>query len=677
MWGAVVLLGFVIGVHAGRRGRPGPGLVTEALEQDSVAEAPPLAPSGTASSEERTPVPFEVAPVVERALRETGSGEWVLRGRVRDHEGRPIVGALVWAEGGQQVATSDDLGAFEVRAPAGIGEGEGEILLTTAEGFAAHRTLFVTGRTETIVLSRGSPFRARLLREGSEEPLAVRRLEVRAIWAGSKWFPTTDAGGRFSLWTTPGDLLEIRIPLAGSAPWSTEVAVLEDRDELDLYVPVATTRVTVLVTDHSTGAAIPRAEVSILGSTLGSTDLDGELEYEAFPEQADTLTFRAAGFCDAQIRREPGQDLVTIRLAPGARLFGVVLEEDGRPVPAARVQLSSIAPFGPSTHDVPDGLLGRTQVTSTDEHGAFSIGGLGTRRGVFSARLRVLAEGHAVAETEFSMTNGEERGPVTVTLVKGGGIRGRVTTGDEPAQASVFVKGAGAHEVHTDDDGFFVLEGLAAGPHEVVAYLDAFTHATASASVFVEPGVHVPCELRLHITLGALEGYVLTEGGRPVGDARILCLARGFHEDDPLELEARTEPSGRYRLDLPVSIDGVECRYDLFLLRWDGDGFRKDAPAEAQADLIVSDSARVRVCPVAAGTGQRLGTLGGVSLVWRTTGSKRHCWGQREVGAGVVEYEVPPGPATLELVAGSLRSEGLEIEASAGGELDLGLVPLR
>lgn len=649
---------------AQRPAAPVPGGRRAELEVPSGADRPDPGASPRMAVEIEQSEPATTDPVE--------NDEWALRGVVVDSSGGPIVGALVWDERGELVATSDEAGAFVVSLDT---RGErGEILLTTAEGYSSFRTLFLPGRTEKITLWKGCRFRGRLLRGEGDRPIAGQRLDIRSE-GGSSWALTSDSEGRFALWAGAGDLLHILVLLEGTAPWSVDVAVLEEGGEVDFHVPVAT-GITAEVTHFASGAPIAGAEVSASGALVGLTDQAGRLRYDGFLDQAENLTFRAAGFCDARFHRESGQVEVVARLLPEARLFGFVREADGPSLPEAQVRLSVKDQRGPSGKDPPEGLLSRGQVMSTGQDGGFSFGGLGTRHGTFTALLRARAPGYATRDVQVAMTNGEEQGPIEVILEKGGTIRGRVTTESGPAQASVFLEGAEGDEVHTNDEGAFLLDGVSAGLHEVVAYLDEFTHATTSATVRVDPGENASCDLRLRMTMGFLEGYVLTEAGRPEGNARMLCTARGYHEEDPILLETLTEPNGRYRLELPASIDGALSTYDLSLERWEADAHLRDIPATAQPDLIVAESALVRVLPVASDTGQLLGPTDATMIQWEGSGAKRHCWTQRQLGGGVVEFKVPTGPATIELQGRGLRSERIEVELTAGSELDLGRVEM-
>ena len=119
---------------------------------------------------------------------------------------------------------------------------------------------------------------------------------------------------------------------------------------------------------------------------------------------------------------------------------------------------------------------------------------------------------------------GGTRDAVEVRLTPGNAIRGRVidgATGAPVLDATVALQRAGGSralailmgesDAHTDGEGRFTIEGVAAGWYGVIAQHPDYASATTSVEVKDGPA---PLELRL-VAGGTLGGTVLSETARP------------------------------------------------------------------------------------------------------------------------------------------------------------------
>ncbi|MEO0660302.1 MAG: carboxypeptidase-like regulatory domain-containing protein, partial [Planctomycetota bacterium] len=168
-------------------------------------------------------------------------------------------------------------------------------------------------------------------------------------------------------------------------------------------------------------------------------------------------------------------DVGDLRLAPGVRIAGRVVDESGKPVPNARIRRS-----GAVVLDV--GMLGGgiRAVAETDADGRFAIDRLGVGDFAFRVTHRSYPSGDLVGRTERA---GETLNDLEVVLRIGGTIEGRVVgaarlagveqdplrvTATKTARADGSTVSPGGLFVQpqsaaVEDDGSFTLRGLEAG----------------------------------------------------------------------------------------------------------------------------------------------------------------------------------------------------------------------
>ncbi len=244
----------------------------------------------------------------------------------------------------------------------------------------------------------------------------------------------------------------------------------------------------------------------------------------------------APGFLSRTVRgiRPPTPAALVIRLEPGARLLGQVVDEEGRPVPGAGIE-TTWQPTVPG-HDLPAGAPTIRSVTA-DHEGRFEISDLPAGR----LSLAVEASGfRTVEKLDFSLPLPEDE-EVIVVLERGATLRGRVTTTEDEPVAGVRVLLDTAAGV-SDGDGFFLVEGIEPGSRELEAQHPHYP--TLQREILIEEGMN-------HLDLGLeagqeVSGWVVDSGGDPVPGAEIrFGLSRGR---DVRWYRERTDAEGAFLL---------------------------------------------------------------------------------------------------------------------------------
>ncbi|MEM7201571.1 MAG: carboxypeptidase regulatory-like domain-containing protein [Planctomycetota bacterium] len=215
--------------------------------------------------------------------------------------------------------------------------------------------------------------------------------------------------------------------------------------------------------------------------------IDGAFTLENVPREKLTLKIEAEGrapFSQKVDFSEGSVDLGDIELRPPASLSGAVVDEHGAPIADATVR---IAQGGAADSLFMAKMLGRTLYHS-DDAGQFSIEGLQ------GGRLRLIADkpGYTTVRSRIlRLTAGEETAGVTLTLDRGGSVRGRLVDADGAplvgwrAQAT-HTSGIAMTDTTTDALGEFLLTGLLPGTHKIdcmpADYMSRFAGVGAGAS---------------------------------------------------------------------------------------------------------------------------------------------------------------------------------------------------
>ncbi len=289
------------------------------------------------------------------------------------------------------------------------------------------------------------------------------------------------------------------------------------------------------------GVALPHVPV-VAGGQTAASDEDGR--YFLFPVSRTTHELRvvAWGFVPLTAQLPAGIGLfqkVDLSLQRSPRLIGRILDEDGEPLPDARVIISRVSPRSET----------RLAEALADEHGIFAFEALP----VGEATLRAVRTGYLMGETELIFT------PQTVheRVLQLQREQGRLNVRSEPAGALVSVAGSKA---------------TCTSPCELVLPSGDY-HLTLTAPK------HVPMELDIQVaynqrtslrpTLERMMGHLLVRG--PVG-ARVL-------------LNGRDVGPAPWEGDLPTDPYTVEVLADH---RW---------PGRATADVRWQETATLELFP--------------------------------------------------------------------------------
>ncbi|WP_416531653.1 DHA2 family efflux MFS transporter permease subunit [Streptomyces coelicoflavus] len=235
------------------------------------------------------------------------------------------------------------------------------------------------------------------------------------------------------------------------------------------------------------------------------------------------------GTADADADGAPGTDAILIR-------GRVVWAED---VPVSEAALTLV------THD------GREVARATaDGDGAYALRAPGDGPYILIARSR----SHRSTATPLALTAGASAIEHTVTFQDEGvvvGIAQDEADGMPLKGASVIltdVNGRLVRSLSTDEDGSFVIDGLAYSPYVLVVHHDGYRPAALDIQIGEARQMTVTVELASHTRLGSLSGVVSDSERTPVHDVR-LTLTDGSGTG----LTATTKEDGSFRFaDLPV-----------------------------------------------------------------------------------------------------------------------------
>jgi hypothetical protein len=393
-----------------------------------------------------------------------------------------------------------------------------------------------------------------------------------------------------------------------------------------------------------------------------TTGADGAFRIDGLAPGSYALSAEARGSHPALVSRaELPEPPRTFTLEPLGAVAGVVLLPDGRAAPGARVQAASV------DHDA-------SAVAGDD--GRFTLAvPAGSYQVVATAADRAVAAPSPVAVAAGSAARGVE-----LRLGAAATLEGEARRGDAPAAgATVALSLHGARAVvarsRADAAGRFRVAGLAPGAYDVRAWAPG---ASPSLTTGVTLGRGARFPLRLALSgMGAIEGVVSDEAGRPLASVRVRAVSRGDGLATAGALEARTDFEGRFRLDaVEVGRAEVVARQDG-VLAGVSHAVRVDEGRATHLELSLPDSG-VLQGRVSAGRGappagttvlatpMRAG-LGSVQVARTATDATGNY--TVRLPAGEYRVEATPGDAS----AGELRSPPAftRVEAARTTRLDL------
>ncbi|HEX4456323.1 MAG TPA: sigma-70 family RNA polymerase sigma factor, partial [Polyangia bacterium] len=294
----------------------------------------------------------------------------------------------------------------------------------------------------------------------------------------------------------------------------------------------------------SDGSAIVGAGVRSIGAAVGSrvaapvaitTDGRGRFALAGLAPGRHRLVARAADLATSEavdITVEAGRTSpeVVLRLAPAARVSGVVVDDRGQPVAGAAVSLAGA---------VADAELATAADAVTQADGRFVLDAV--PQGI--ARFAVAR--YDVVEPRSQRVGAAAVDNLRIVVSALGSIAGRVTRQGVPVGGVRVACGAEGAPVFSESDGGYVIAGLRRQTCRVVA-VDQCAGASGIAPSTIalaagEQRTHVDVELAW---AAAISGIVVEEDGTPASGVQVRFNAQHKPDDG----SALTGPDGKFRV---------------------------------------------------------------------------------------------------------------------------------
>jgi carboxypeptidase family protein len=323
------------------------------------------------------------------------------------------------------------------------------------------------------------------------------------------------------------------------------------------------------------GGAPPTREASMhrlglaggMGAGSARSEADGKFLFERLPEGPFSIVARAPGFEPAAVGPLKPGDRADLILLAQARLSGDVLDAETR-LPVAGFGLK-LSPTEASDED--RALESGDRLTLDPAHGSFLYTDLPPGDYV----LLVHAEGYAPFRGAVKLGPGEA-GSVAVVLDHGLRVSGVVRSSSTraPIAGAEIVAVPGAEEerrirprARSDEDGRFLLQGLAAGEYELVVAHPDFIQADEDRTRKVTVPLDAEKDLELRLDpAGRLEGRVTNLPAlvsQETEELHVVLLTRLPDEERPDDAASNVRPE-KSRWALPLDSSG---RYSAVSLR--------------------------------------------------------------------------------------------------------------
>jgi len=283
-----------------------------------------------------------------------------------------------------------------------------------------------------------------------------------------------------------------------------------------------TVRVRVL---EAGGGELADANVELRGIAVqtATTDASGLAAFAQVPVSRYDVVASAPGFAPQRsavvVSRAGAAADVSLTLRAGAKVSGVVLGPEGKPVAGAHVLYRGASDWSVRADARLDHVLSAAD-------GSFAIAAL--PRGSF--RFVADAKNYAQGSSDVVALDGEsETTGVEIRMEPSAVLRGRVLSaaGTPVAAARVrvavkgsgMVRGGGVRQAYTDEEGKYEIRELRRKLHEVVAL-----HESASSEIVSADLSKAPHDVELAIALaidGVIAGVVVDSNEEPVAGAQV------------------------------------------------------------------------------------------------------------------------------------------------------------
>jgi len=491
-----------------------------------------------------TPITVKDTPVSGVTITMKAGG--ALSGKVTDTAGKPVAFATVqviakgqdaWMQATPRHATTDKLGAFELRGLARIKQQARAESETAASKIAeidlAEKAavtdlalvLDVSGQIAGIVVDeKGAPVPEvqvnafpDILGGASAEGLALAGLSST----------TTDGGGAFVISGLPDGAYRLRAARArpGWGDWGQGGTEAKPGDkDVKIVLPAPGELKGKVVIAGKTDGNIPTIASVQVGQNPPTPVTKGEFTVRGVIPGSYDVTFRGLEFAQLQkrdVKIEPGKttDLGTVTVQRGRQLVGKVVDATGKPVSGARVRVGEML-FSGNDDDTNrnEGLeeLYGMRSASSDQAGEFVI------NGVSSKATSMLAEHPDLGRSAATQipAGADDVPAITLALRGYGSISGVVTMKGKPiakVNVGASAKGGGATAVFamTDDEGKYTIAKVAEGEQVVQAMKTGMmemktgkTTAVVVAGQQVTANIEIPVgEIALTVTIKALPNH--------------------------------------------------------------------------------------------------------------------------------------------------------------------------
>jgi uncharacterized GH25 family protein len=493
-----------------------------------------------------TPITVKDAPVSGVTITMKAGG--TLAGKVTDTAGKPVAFASVqvlgkgqdaWMQEDPRRATTDKLGAFELRGLARIklqARAESEtaaskiVDVDLAEKAAITDlalVLEVSGQIAGIVVDeKGAPVPEvqvnafpDILGGASADGLALAGMSST----------TTDGGGAFVISGLPDGAYRLRAARArpGWGDWGQGGTEAKPGDkDVKVVLPAPGELKGKVVIAKGGDNIVPTIASVQVGQNPPTPVTKGEFTVRGVIPGSYDVTFRGLEFAQLQkrdVKIEPGKttDLGTVTVQRGRQLVGKVVDPNGKPVSGARVRVGEML-FSGNDDDTNrnEGLeeLYGMRSASSDQAGEFVI------NGVSSKATSMLAEHPDLGRSAATqIPAGSDDVPAITLALRGyGSISGVVTMKGKPlakVNVGASAKGGGATAVFatTDDEGKYTIAKVAEGEQIVQAMKTGMmemktgkTTAVVVAGQQVVANIEIPVgEIALTVNLKALPNHKL------------------------------------------------------------------------------------------------------------------------------------------------------------------------
>lgn len=503
-------------------------------------------------------------------------------GFVRDDRGNVVPGASVRVteanaphESLAEATTRAD-GQFRIR---GLPARTSVRVFAEAKGYGSAGPLILETGSErhTIVLTRGGAIEGRAIQVADGKPAAELAIAAVSATPGLPMFlrtRTREDGSYRMMPVTPG-------------VWHVFVASdrLQAAPKLNVSVPDGETQggidfavyeglsVRAFAVDKVTGAPIGNATIraqplGLLLSTgkppgLALTQATGYAELSNLPEGLIRFSAEAKGYLSTRdsrddvtqvlVRNRPSST-VELRLTPGGRVDGTVVDALGNPAENATVE--AFDALAPTT-----AYAKHRTTTATD--GSFAMEGLPISRGL-NLRLVATASDGTRGDTDLFLDPRTPTGDVVISLDAGAALEVRVEAGERApiAGAAITVRAErfpaaiehAAWKAETQADGTAWFPRLVRGRVIVRAEREGFVPAEAT----IELPLPEPPELTLRmIPAAVLNGEVVDDFGDPIEAGHVVASApNGITETVAIgrsgTFQLKAIPGGAVSLDIQV-----------------------------------------------------------------------------------------------------------------------------